>query len=98
MVFLPKTTKPSANDAYKVGTPQVKEEIMLLNFPLLRQELETRIRARTGSRLRKLDIELSPERVVLHGETATFHVKQLAQHGIREVLPDVTLQNDIVVL
>lgn len=70
---------------------------MILNFPHLREELETRVRARTGSRLRDLDIELSPAGVVLHGRAASFHVKQLAQHGVREVLPDVNLQNQIEV-
>ncbi len=70
---------------------------MTVDFPRLRQELESRVRARTGGRLRKLDIELSPDGVVLHGETTTFHVKQLAQHGIRDLLPNVDLRNDIVV-
>jgi hypothetical protein len=70
---------------------------MVLDFPRLRQELETQVRARTGGRLRKLDIQLSPEGVVLLGETATFHVKQLAQHGVRDILPTVQLRNDIVV-
>jgi hypothetical protein len=70
---------------------------MTLDIPHLRLELETRIRARTGGRLRKLDIELSPDGVVLHGETTTYHVKQLAQHGIRDLLPNVQLRNDIVV-
>jgi hypothetical protein len=70
---------------------------MTLDFPELRQELETRVRARTGGRLRKLGIQLSPDGVVLQGETATFHVKQLAQHGVRDLLPTVELRNDIVV-
>jgi hypothetical protein len=70
---------------------------MVLDFPRLRQELETQIRARTGGRLRKLDIQLSPEGVVLLGESATFHVKQLAQHGVLDILPSVQLRNDIVV-
>jgi hypothetical protein len=70
---------------------------MTLDLPVLRLELETRIRARTGGRLRNLDIELSPDGVVLHGETTTYHVKQLAQHGIRDLLPNVELRNDIVV-
>ena len=70
----------------------------VLDFPRLRQELETHILARTGTRLRDLDIELSPDGVRLHGFTTTFYVKQLAQHSIREMLPDVQLQNDIRVL
>ena len=70
---------------------------MTLDFPRLRQELESHVRARTGGRLRKLDIELSPDGIVLHGETTTYHVKQLAQHGVRDILPNVQLRNDIIV-
>ncbi len=70
---------------------------MTADFPRLREELASRVRARTGGRLRKLDIELSPDGVILHGETTTYHVKQLAQHGIRDLLPNVQLRNDIVV-
>jgi hypothetical protein len=66
-------------------------------FPHLQAELFNRVLARTGRRVLNLDIELSPERVVLRGQAATFHVKQLAQHGIREVLPEVRLENAIVV-
>jgi hypothetical protein len=63
----------------------------------LRRELEDRVLARTGRRVRNLDIELLPERVVLHGLAATYHVKQLAQQGVREYLPDVRLDNAIEV-
>jgi hypothetical protein len=65
--------------------------------PQLQQELERRVQNRTGRRVRNLAIELSPERVVLRGLAATYHVKQLAQHGIRDVLPQVRLENAIVV-
>lgn len=67
------------------------------NFPHLRNELVNHVLARTGRRVRNLDIELFPERVILHGQAASFHVKQLAQHGIREVLPEVRLDNEITV-
>jgi hypothetical protein len=70
---------------------------MQLNLYQLRLDLENVVRARTGRRIRDLDIELQPERVVLHGTALSFHVKQLAQQGIREVLPDVRLENAIVV-
>ena len=70
----------------------------VLDFPRLRQELECHIRTRTGNRLRNLAIQLSPEGISLHGETATYYVKQLAQHSVREMLPDVRLQNDIHVM
>jgi hypothetical protein len=65
------------------------------DFPRLRAELENRILALTGRRLRNLDISLSPEGVVITGEAQTFYVKQLAQHGVREVLPEAHLENYI---
>lgn len=66
-----------------------------LDFLSLRQELETRVLARTGNRLRDLGIELSPDGIHLFGKTTTFYVKQLAQHCVRELLPKVQLVNDI---
>jgi hypothetical protein len=63
----------------------------------LKKELETRVQARTGRRVRDLAIEVIPEGVVLRGLTATYYVKQLAQQGVRDVLPHVRLENAIVV-
>ena len=68
------------------------------DFPVLKKELESKLHACAGSRLRKLGVELSQDGVRLQGETATFYVKQLATHCVREVLPDVRLVNDIHVL
>ena len=70
---------------------------MVLDLPRLREEIATRVRARAGSQLRDLDVRLSPDGVTLLGSATTFYVKQLAQHGVRELLPDVFLRNDIVV-
>jgi hypothetical protein len=70
---------------------------MVQDFPHLRQELESRVKARTGRRVLNLDFELLPEGIILHGRTTTFHVKQLAQRGVRDVLPDVRLDNAIIV-
>ncbi len=69
----------------------------LQDFRVLRRELECHVLARTGNRLRNLDIQLAPDGILLQGRTSTYHVKQLAQHGIRDVLPDVQLQNAIEV-
>jgi hypothetical protein len=63
----------------------------------LRAELENRILVRTGRRVRNLDIKLSAEGVTLKGQTQTFYVKQLAQHEVRDLLPDVRLDNAIQV-
>jgi hypothetical protein len=70
---------------------------MVTSYPHLRQDLESHVRARTGRRLRNLTIDLFPERIILHGQAATFHVKQLAQQGVRDLLPDVCLENAIEV-
>lgn len=60
-------------------------------------ELEQRILARTGRRIQNLAVELAPGRIVLRGRTSTYYVKQLAQHGVQDVLPQVALENAIVV-
>jgi hypothetical protein len=65
--------------------------------PELQHELEHRISLRTGRRVRDLSVELRPERVVLRGRATNYYVKQLAQHGVRELLPHVRLENVIVV-
>jgi len=67
------------------------------DFPRLRLELETRVQARTGRRVKNLNILLSPEGVVLEGNTYTYYDKQLAQTSIRDLLPEVRLQNAIIV-
>jgi len=59
--------------------------------------LHERVSTRTGRRVRDLAVEVAHGRVVLRGRTASFHVKQLAQHEARELLPDARLENAIVV-
>jgi hypothetical protein len=63
----------------------------------LKEELESRVQLRTGRRVRNLAIQISPECVVLQGQAISYYVKQLAQHGVRECLPDVKLENAITV-
>jgi hypothetical protein len=63
----------------------------------LQVELERRIQVRTGRRVRSLAIEVSPARVTLKGQASTYYVKQLAQHGVRDVLPHTPLENFIAV-
>ena len=53
--------------------------------------------AGTGRRVRDLAVEFGLGRVILRGRATSFHVKQLAQHGLREILPDAPLINAIVV-
>jgi hypothetical protein len=65
--------------------------------PQLQLELERRVRARTNHRVRNLAVELIPEAIILHGRANSYYVKQLAQQGIRDVLPKMRLENAIVV-
>jgi len=60
-------------------------------------ELERHVHERTGRRVRDLHVELARERVILHGQAGSYYVKQLAQSGVRDLLPEVTVENDIVV-
>ena len=69
-----------------------------LEAPSLLKDIETRVRACTGSRLSNLGVELSADGVRLHGQTTTYHVKQLAQHCVRTLLPHVSLVNEIHVI
>jgi hypothetical protein len=63
----------------------------------LQKELEERVRARIGNRLRNLEIRLSADGITLCGQAPTFYVKQLVQHSVWEVLPQARLKNSIVV-
>jgi hypothetical protein len=67
------------------------------NLTHLKEELESRVQLRTGRRVRNLAIQVSPECVTLQGQAISYYVKQLAQHGVRECLPDVKLENAITV-
>jgi len=59
--------------------------------------IERHIHDRTGRRVRNLAVELFGESVVLRGRAATYHVKQLAQHGVKDLLPNAALVNNIIV-
>jgi hypothetical protein len=63
----------------------------------LRDDLERQVLSRTGRRIRDLTVELHPDGIVLRGVASSFYVKQLAQHGVRDVMPHVRLENAIVV-
>jgi|GraSoiStandDraft_16_1057320.scaffolds.fasta_scaffold7807375_1 hypothetical protein len=61
-------------------------------------DLERVVLQSTGRRIRDLSIDVRPGRVVLHGQANSYHVKQLAQHGLCSALPNtVRVENAIVV-
>jgi hypothetical protein len=77
---------------------QLASTVMSNNVSMpLRDQLELQVRNRTGRRIRNLAIELNPERVILRGQVTSYYVKQLAQHGIRDCIPNLVLENSIVV-
>lgn len=64
---------------------------------LIMSELERHVHERTGHRVRDLHVELESERIILQGQAGSYYVKQLAQSGVRDMLPEVEVENDIVV-
>jgi hypothetical protein len=60
-------------------------------------ELEQHVKMRTGGRVRNLAIELDHHQVILHGQTSSYYVKQLAQHSVHGLLPHLLLANRIEV-
>jgi hypothetical protein len=71
--------------------------MVISSMPHLQEELERQVSLRTGHRVRNLIVELESERIILRGKTTTYHVKQLAQHGVLDMLPHARLENGIVV-
>ncbi len=65
--------------------------------PNLTELVMRRIVSWTGRRVKDLAIEIGAGLVVLRGRVNSYHVKQLAQHGAQEVLPNATLENAIIV-
>jgi osmotically-inducible protein OsmY len=63
----------------------------------LKLKLEQRVQIRAGRRIRNLRVEVSRERIVLRGQTDTYYAKQMAQHGVRDLLPEAHLENAITV-
>ncbi|MCX7699744.1 MAG: hypothetical protein N2039_02605 [Gemmataceae bacterium] len=69
-----------------------------IDFPWEAGELRRLVEQRTHHRIRDLSVEWEQDRgVILRGRAASYHVKQLAQHGILDVLPNVPLINAIEV-
>jgi hypothetical protein len=60
-------------------------------------ELKKLVEARTHRRIRGLAVEMQDGALVLKGKAGSYHLKQLAQHGIMDVLPHVRLTNAIEV-
>jgi hypothetical protein len=71
--------------------------VIPVDFSPLAVKLKERLLAKLGNRVRKLEVRCSEDNVELTGEAPTFHVKQIAQHSVWEVMPQARLTNAIVV-
>jgi hypothetical protein len=70
---------------------------MSTTAPNLRELLHQRISKWTGSRVQNLTIDVGGGRITLRGRAKSFHIKQLAQSGAQEILPNAIVENAIVV-
>lgn len=65
--------------------------------PPIGDVLEARVLVRTGRRVREFAVEVAEGVVILRGRADSFHVKQLALHAVRELLPTAPVRNAIEV-
>ena len=63
--------------------------------PILVEEVLHRVHQRTSQRVSHLNVAFVGNRVILEGIARSYHVKQLAQHGVLEVCPDQSIENKI---
>lgn len=71
---------------------------MIVNPPTVANTILRKITLRTDRRVRDLVVVVNSAGVKLSGQTGSFHMKQLAQHSVREVLPTTPIENAIQVL
>jgi hypothetical protein len=61
------------------------------------ESLESLIQRRLGGRIRDFHVVARDRGIILQGRTATYHMKQLAQHAAMELCDLPILANDIEV-
>jgi hypothetical protein len=71
---------------------------MPLATSALTLDLEEQIQKRTDRRVRNLAVEFRRDHVILRGQTPTYYVKQLALHGVMDLLRgSLRIENAITV-
>src|SRR5262245_31422510 len=58
-------------------------------------ELESRIRLRTGGRIRALEVQFDQERIVIYGEAPTYYAIQIATAAVLDLFPNREIVNAI---
>jgi hypothetical protein len=66
--------------------------------PDLEEAVERQIRERTWGRIQRLEVEQRGGRLVVHGHSPSYYVKQLALLAVRELDDSMPVELDIQVL
>jgi hypothetical protein len=91
---------PVAPDPWIPSLTQARIRTMLSIRETARDPIDPivlRVQSRAHGRVRDLRVERNGEQVILRGRVATYHTKQLAQHGALDAPIDLRLVNKIVV-
>jgi len=72
--------------------------VELFPVPSRQESLEALVQRHLGNRVRHLRLVVRAEGVILQGQTATYHAKQLAQHAAMELCGLTVVANDIEVV
>ena len=70
---------------------------MVRSHTPLSQRVESQIRRATSDRIRHLSVQEDRGRVLIRGQAPTYHAKQLALHGVLELLPGDRIRTEITV-
>jgi hypothetical protein len=68
-----------------------------LGPPHVSFDLARCVQVRTSWRVRNISIEVDGGRALLRGQATTMVARQLAEHTVRDYLPDLDLENTIEV-
>lgn len=61
------------------------------------QQIEERVQSRLLGRIRSLRLQLRDTGLVLEGQAASYHAKQIAQHAVMQISEIPIVANDIEV-
>ncbi len=78
-----------------LATPTYAEASNLVSARNQSLELTHRIDSRTFRQVRNLHVVHDADKVVLHGRSESYYVKQLATHAVLDLMPGVSVENRI---
>lgn len=63
----------------------------------MEDKIERHLTCSMGPRIKDLRVEVSGDQIVLQGRTNTYYGRQLAQHGVLDLIPSARVVNAIEV-